>query len=149
MNESELKKKFAFILLEEKNPFKAALRLFPEDEENTGEALRIAHTWPGDEDVLKYQEKFIEEGLDLKLLPSKAELAKDVWDRMQSFVADEDYVKLAKLYADIRGFIEKPGTQVNVQNVSNKVMVVREKENDEIWGKGLIEQQERLISESN
>ena len=85
INNEECKTAFAVELL--KNPadaFKAALQVFPDD---TGLALRAAHTWPKDPFVLSEQTRITAAEGEGAFLPSKAELCRKIWERMQ-----KDYV---------------------------------------------------------
>ncbi|WP_292414149.1 hypothetical protein [Methylophaga sp.] len=65
-------------------------------------------------------------------------------------LSPEDYAKLGKLYADVRGFIEKPQTTINNNNnvTNNRVMVVRENGSDEDWEAKLRKQQDNLTNAS-
>ena len=147
--EKQLKAAFARLLLKNPDdPFKAALAVFPD---NTSRALRVANEWPGDSEVLNFQAELIEEDGELSFLPTKADLARNIWDKMQSDrICADDYAKLGKLYADVRGFIEKPQTNINnnVNNVTNRVMVVRESASDADWEAKLRKQQEELTNAS-
>ena len=146
MNEAEAKEKFARLLLKEpSDPFAVAIKVFPDD---TKKALRVANEWPSDVDVLAFQAKATEEEGELAFLPTKGQLCREVWDVMHDKYTDAaTFAKLGKLYAEIRGFIEKPQTTVttNVQNVTNKVMVVRESGSDAEWERKLAAQQARLV----
>ena len=146
---SDENKKRQYAQLYEKlgDRFKAAFQLFPND---TKLAIQVANEWPQDQVVIDFQNEKLLTRDTTDNLPTKADLARKVWDRMnEPLTSDEDFVKMAKTYAEVMGYIEKPGTQVNVQNVSNKVMIVREKESDDDWARGLAEQQANLISQSN
>jgi hypothetical protein len=147
LTDEEYKVEYARQLLKTpKDPFKAALVLFPN---NTNRALRVANEWPQDIVVRNAQNELIENEGELAFLPTKGELARSVWDRMQSeWVATDDFGKLGKLYADVMGFIEKQNTNVNVGvNVSNRVMIVKDNGNDEQWEAKLQAQQAKLIEE--
>ncbi len=144
--EAKLKIKFARLLLKTPNePFKAALGVFPN---NTNMALRVANEWPFDDAVVKFKDEIVEDVGEMSFLPTKVDLARLIWNKMQSDVADDDFVKLAKLYGDVRGFIEKPSIAINtsVQNVANKVMIVRESKTTDDWEKRLMDQQNRLTN---
>lgn len=149
MTEEELKAEFAKLLLKTPNdPFKAALLLFPD---NTSRALRVANEWPADPEVMAAQAELLEEDGELAYLPTKADFARKIWDKMdEERLAPEDFAKLGKLYADVRGFIEKPQTNINtnVNNVTNRVMVVRESQSDADWEAKLRKQQEDLTNAS-
>lgn len=144
MNEEKYKRQFANLLTQLGDPFKAAFKIFPDD---SSYAIQIANEWPKDRTVIDILNDG-EIALPDEKLPTRNDLKLEIWNRMRSS-DDDNFVKMGKLYAEVSGFVEKPGAQVNVQNVSNKVMVIKEKESDEQWAKGVIEQQEKLISESN
>lgn len=143
--DEEYKRLFAKNLIELKDPFKAAIATFPGDNKAS---LRASFEWPNDPlvlDIVKESSK----PPDLDSLPSKVDLAQSIWDRMNRAIEDVDFMKLAKLYGDVRGFIDKPAqTALNVNNVTNKVMVVVDKGSDEDWEKKLLESQGRLIESS-
>lgn len=147
MEERDSKAKFARLLLKEpSDPFAVALKVFPDD---TKRALWVANNWPSDTEVLSLQEKAEEEEGELTFLPTKGQLCRGIWDKMNDKFTDADtYAKLSKVYAEVRGFIEKPQIAVNtnIQNVTNKVMIVRENGSDADWERKLLEQQARLAN---
>jgi len=147
INNEECKTAFAVELL--KNPadaFKAALQVFPDD---TGLALRAAHTWPKDPFVLAEQERITSEEGEGAFLPGKAELCRKIWERLQKdYVVTEDFVKIAKLYAEVRGFIEKPNTNIVTNVVTNKVMVVKDLGTNDEWEMKAERQQRELLNVS-
>jgi len=147
MTELAAKEKFARLLLKEpSDPFAVALKVFPDD---TKRALWVANNWPTDPEVLGLQEKATEDEGELAFLPTKGRLAREVWDMMHDKYTDAaTFAKLGKLYAEIMGLIEKPQVAVttNVQNVTNKVMIVRENGSDAEWERKLLEQQTRLAN---
>lgn len=156
LDEDEEKRAFAMLCIQFPNePFKAALQLFPS---NTNRALRVATEWPKDSLVKETISQIYEQCGEFAGLAGKADLARDVWQRMQGIVLDdgtvirpnsEDYVKLAKLYADIRGFIEKPSTSVTVNNaIAGNVIEVPVYDNDEDWEKDVQQQQQELLNVS-
>ena len=148
-NEEELKAEFARLLLQTPDdPFKAALALFPE---NTNRALRVANEWPRDLAVVEARKELVEDEGEDAFLPGKAHLARSIWDRMHKETTDtENFAKLGKLYADVRGFIEKPQTNIqnNIQNTTNKVMVIRESSTSDEWETNLRKQQDRLTNDA-
>lgn len=148
-NESELKEQFAKILLKNpENPFEAALKIFPED---VNTALQIATEWPADPLVINATNDILEDEDELSFLPNKAKLARHIWGKLDGeYICNEDYVKLAKLYAEVLGFIEKPQTNINanISAVSNRVMIVKESGSNDEWEQKLLQQQQKLQSES-
>lgn len=147
MDEREAKAKFARLLLKEPgDPFAVALKVFPND---TKHALWVANNWPADPEVTDLQEKAEEDEGELAFLPTKGQLCRGIWDKMNDKYTDADtYAKLSKVYAEVRGFIEKPQVAVttNVQNVTNKVMIVRETGSDIEWERKLALQQASLAN---
>lgn len=154
IDESKEKAAYASLLLKERDPFKAALSLFPN---NTNRALWVANHWPNDPEVIEAKTALMQEGGDMGFLPDKAELARDIWNRMQGAVtADgrtipptaDDYAKLAKLYADVRGFIEKPQNNQNVTVVVPKAIEVPTHGTNDEWELAAAKQQQELLNVS-
>lgn len=148
MTEAEEKKLFAIELLKTPNePFVAALKLFPN---NNNRALRIATEWPRDSEVLEIIQGVKDGGKELDFLPSKADLARKVWDKLEQPWHDADgFTKLGKLYADVLGFIPKAGgSNLNVQINNNKVMVIRDQGTNEQWEEKAVKQQRELLNVS-
>lgn len=150
-NESEEKAAYAALLLKERDPFKAALQLFPD---NTNRALWVANHWPIDTEVKAEQVRLMGEDDGSSFLPSKAELARDIWQRMQGTTlasgvtippTPEEYAKLAKLYADVRGFIEKPQTNVNVTTNVQRVVEMPVFQDEDAWEAAAAKQQRESL----
>lgn len=151
-NESQEKAAYAALLLKERDPFKAALQLFPN---NTNRALWVANHWPIDPEVIEAKAALMADAGEMGFLPGKAELANDIWQRMQGTqTADgrtipptaEEYAKLAKLYADVRGFIEKPQTNVNVVNNIPRVVEMPVFADESEWEAAAARQQRELLA---
>lgn len=149
------KKLFAESLIRNpKDPFKAALEVFPD---NTHKALWAANYWVNDAEVISFKNKILETTDEFSFLPSKADLANDIWQRMQGAgfiqgktvpVSADEYAKLAKLYAEVRGFIDKPQTTINTNVVIPKAIEVPVHENLEEWEKAAVTQQTDLLNVS-
>lgn len=138
------KREFALRYLEyRRDAVKAASRLFPYDI-----AARSAATidLPYDPVVNEEVERLLAEYGHEHFLPGKHELAAKIYDVAEAASDTDDKVKALKLYADVMGFVEKPGTVVNnnLSQTVNKVMVLRDHGNEETWEARLIEQQRRL-----
>ena len=105
-DESELKKAFAGELLRTPaDPFRAALAVFGA---NTNKALRVANEWPSDGFVIDEVKRLKVEQGELAFLPSKADLARAVWERAHAKeTEDDDFTKMARLYAEILDYIPK------------------------------------------
>jgi hypothetical protein len=147
-DELEDKKKFAAELLRNpQQPFVAALAVYPD---NNNWALFVATHWPQDADVLKFQQEILKDHPETDFLPTEAELARAIWDKMNAkFTPIEDFTKLGKLYAEIRGFIKKTDTNITVNaNTDNRVMVVKDLGTDEEWENKASKQQQALLNVS-
>src|SRR6187551_2594919 len=105
-DESEEKTAFAVELLKyPSEPFKAALAVFGAD---TAKALRVAHFWPLDSFVREELDRLKTEDGELSFLPSKADLARALWDRAHGErTTNDDFTKMARLYAEIMDFVPK------------------------------------------
>lgn len=144
--DKEYKLAFAELLLQTPDdPFTASLKLFPT---NTNRAVRVAGEWPRDPVVTAEMKRLRSEGHDIEKLPTKADLAREVWKRAQAEQDSEAATKLFKLYGDIRGFIVKPDSAPNVNvNVVPKVMIVKDSGTDDAWEARLQRQQRKLKQE--
>lgn len=142
-NEHALKERFVREWLLCNDPFKAALVVIPND---NGKALRMSCEWPQDEYVLELRSEIIaEEGAEA-FLPSKDELAQTIYLETQAARVFEDKLKGYRLYAEIRGFIEKPSTTVNtnIVNDNRSVMIVKDHGSDADWERKLAQNQKAL-----
>lgn len=148
-----LKKAFAESWLRNPtNAFAAALEVTNND---PVAATQIANSWVGDQEVREFKEALIAEYGEEYFLPSKASMLHDILDRARRCPHADDYAKLMKLAADMRGFIEKPGVTVNNNTTytTNKVMQIPVFVNnagqpidDHEWERQLIANQERLTN---
>lgn len=113
-DEAELKTAFAVELLKTPtDPFKAALAVCGVD---TGKALFVANKWPSDAFVLSEISRLKEEEGELAFLPTKADLARSLWERAHSETrrtTNEDFVKLTRLYAEIMDFVPKVQKEID------------------------------------
>lgn len=153
LREIELKTLFANAWLKTpRNPFEAANSIC---NGNGSQAVHMATMWVYDAEVLDIKKQLLTEHGEEYFLPSKVEMLHDILDRARTTHADDDFVKLMKLAADMRGMLSDK-TSINVNNnvVNNKVMMVpvfmNSKGNvadDSEWERGLIEQQQRLVEQ--
>lgn len=151
----ERKKRFAAEFLKSttksmEDAFRITCTLFGAD---TRAAMEAAREWPHDPEVIGYTNELVSELGDLHFLPTKADLAMLVWNiSNDGRLPVEDRLKAARLYGDIRGFIERQqaGTVVN-NNVlmQNKVMLVKDHGTDESWEQQVAAQQRRLIDDAS
>lgn len=152
--ETEEKAAFAALLLRERDPFKAALTLFPN---NTNRALWIAAHWPKDPEFIALQAAINSKADEMSFLPGKAHFAQQLLDRMEGRRPDgsiippsaDDYAKIAKIYANVRGFEQKPETAVVNNNVIvQKVIEVPTHGSNEEWEVAVEKQQTELLNVS-
>jgi tRNA-dihydrouridine synthase len=117
-DESGKKAAFAVELLKTPvDPFRAALAVFAT---NTNKALRVANEWPTDSFVMAEIKRLKEEEGELSFLPSKADLARSLWERAHSASTEnDDFTKMARLYAEIMDFVPKVSKiEANVKTAS-------------------------------
>lgn len=107
-NEQALKLAFAASLMRSPDdPFKAALAVI-DASRNAGPAMYAANYWPFDPDVKAEVERLREEKGELAFLPTKADLARSLWEKAHGErTSNDDFVKIARLYAEILDFIPK------------------------------------------
>lgn len=146
MTELEEKEKFAIAFLDFKDPFKAAL--FVCEGMPTQKALKMATEWQNDLEVKGFIKAIKDKEESIENLPSKKELAESIWNKMQSCRHPDDFQKLAKLYAEVRGFIEKPDNKPVVTINQNRVMVIKDLGTEEDWQAKAEKQQRDLLNVS-
>jgi hypothetical protein len=141
-----LKDLYAMALLRQPdNPFGAAVKLVGTD---TSRALEISHYWPNDQYVLARQAELLAEFGEEAFLPSKTDLARKVYGMADTLPEGKEKIAALRLYADIRGFIEKTTAIANVTNntvVQNRVMVMKDHGTDGEWEEKASRQQALLI----
>lgn len=145
MDETELKKAFALAWLKEPSadPFKAATSIVGSGD--PGRLLVMSNNWVVDPIVLDEKAALLAKHGPRFFIPSKEELAREVYELAKASRVTEDRLKAYRLFGDIMGYIEKPTTniQTNVA-VVNRVMVVNEQGSDADWEKKLMQQQDKL-----
>jgi len=122
MTEDDVKKAFAEKLFKFPNDaFKHALELVP-DPDNVNLACRMAIEWPKDSTVLNHLKDLRESGEDINLLPNKTDLARAIWSKMEhQRISNDDFTKLAKLYAEVRGYIAKQDSTLNIKMTDDEI----------------------------
>jgi hypothetical protein len=150
-DEIELKRRFAEELLKAPDqPFKIGNVIFPND---CSRAIHAAQLWPHDPIVREFMDEMLEaRGGPMSFLPSKDEFARAVYG-IANDPAKETSHRLSafRLYGEIRGFIEKPGTNVSVQNniSQHRVMLVQDYGTQEEWEQAATRQQTALLEQCN
>lgn len=118
----EMKTKFAEASLRyPTQPFKAATTVFPQ---HIQAALFVSQEWLHDEFVLAEKDRLLSENGPDHYLPSKYELAHEVFALATGTAIAEDKIKAFKLYAEIQGMISKAPVNNNVVDNSVRVLMV-------------------------
>lgn len=148
MFSDEQKREFALRYLEyRRDASKAASRLFPFDVAARMAALDLVY----DPAVIEETERLLEaHGYDY-FLPSKFEVAAELYDTALKARCTDDKVKALRTYADVMGMIEKPGTVIDARTqIDNRsVLVVRDFGTEADWEAKAIAQQQNLIADAS
>jgi hypothetical protein len=125
------------------DPFKAAFCTTPDN----GLALQIGRDWPRDAFVQAQMDKLMSSTDASNFLPTKESQARDIYAIASDVKTPiEDRLKAHRLYAEVRGFIEKPsqsGGGINI--LTQGVMIVKDQGSDQDWAQKAKEQQRTLI----
>ena len=130
-NEDALKLAFAAALLKSPtDPFKAALSIITS---STVHALHAANFWPNDAAVKAEVERLKAEEGELSFLPNKADLARSLWERAHGErTSNDDFTKIARLYAEIMDFVPKQArVSVDAKNSNGATVKVVASDLDE------------------
>jgi hypothetical protein len=150
MNEAKRRELFAYQLLKEPGEvFKAGFAAFPEGTpEAHALAMQAATEWPSEDEMIELKTELVAKHGEAHFLPSKGDLAREVYKIVKDGRTNMDKLSAAKVYAEIMGFIEKPGpaVQLNQTNVTNKVMVVPMAPTNEDWETKAMTAQNKLFA---
>lgn len=139
------KREFARQLLQCNDPTLAGKRIFPKE---NAKAIQAAETWISDPIVEHECERLKRKDEDISAtkLPSKDEYAKFLWKSAKSAKTSDEKWKFAKLFAETKGFLEKPidSTAEKQEIPVNKVMVVPSAGNRKDWEDEISDQQDNL-----
>lgn len=142
-----LKQQYALALLKTPNNSYAAARTI---EAHPGKASWIAHNWTYDQEVLDIQSRAQQDFGTAAVLPSKDEFAVILLQDAQKITDDETRLKYYKLFADVRGYITKEGSNVTNNNLTvNKVMAYPITGDVDAWERHAVSQQEHLLRQAN
>lgn len=146
-DEENLKKRFAEELCYSlANPMAAASRVFGDFPQNYTVNAWIAHNWPNDPIVAAEVRRRYAEDPDAYATPRELVAARLLdWADSPTLTPDEK-IKALKLYADMRGYIAKPGLVANIVNDNRRVLVVPSHGSEDDWEKRAIAQQAKLIA---
>lgn len=145
MTEPEAKLKFAELMLKHPgDPRRCAeILAYSVGIADVATVHRIAVNWQNDQFVMDECARLLEVNGPEYYLPSKLDLARKVWGIVDGRFDPKDQLSAAKQYAELMGFVEKPGTNVTV-NV-NRVMQVKDYGTDDEWEQKALAQQRRVI----
>lgn len=145
-NEDELKKDFAAALLRwPDDPVRAAKTVVGEDVQR---AVKMSIQWIRDPLVVAHKKALLEEHGAEAFTITKAELINKLSEIADEARDSKDKVAALAKIAEIRGFIEKPGTKVEINNAPQRVMIVRDTGDDAAWEAKLAEQQRKLTDDA-
>lgn len=146
------KREFARHLIKRPNdPFKAAAYIYP-DKANVGNRLIVAHDWPDDPIVVMEMDRLVWDDDASKVLPTKAQIAFEVYSMGMKSTNEEVKVKAFKLYCDIQAITQAgPGININNNNdnktiTQNSVMLIKDHGTNENWEDKLLVQQHKLLN---
>jgi hypothetical protein len=136
-----LKERFAELYLREPEAFKVAMVLYPND---TGKALRIAHSWPNDPEVKTLMKSLQEASEEFEFHPTKEQFAKKLLNTAEEMLSVDP--QTAHKYHDSYRKMRWPDAAVNIQDnrVTNNVMVVRDHGTPDEWEAKTLAQQRKL-----
>ncbi len=133
----------AALLHNPEKPFDAAITVFGHG--NIGKAAYAATYWPVDPQIIEITQSLLKDKGVASFLPSREAVLRRAWELAQKTTDVESFTKVAKLMAEINGWIAKDGPSVHVA-VSSNVMVVKDQGSNDAWEKALRAQQEKLTS---
>lgn len=145
-NEIELKQEFAVALLRwPDDPVRAAKSVVGEDVQR---AVQMSIRWVRDPVVVAHKTEMLEEHGAEAFTMTKAELINKLAVISDEARDSKDKIAALRQIAEIRGFVEKPGTKVEINNAPQRVMIVRDTGDDAAWEKKLQAQQARLTDDA-
>jgi hypothetical protein len=107
----------------------------------------MAREWTHDPDVVAAMDAVPDDERALKGVPTKNDLAREAWRRVQSTLDHETAFKGIETIRKLMYDNKAGGTTVNNTLVDNRrVMVVTDHGTDAEWEAKLLEQQEKLIA---
>ena len=149
MNENQQKLEFAAELLKDKsNPFKAALTVFGS---NTAQALRVYLDWAADPIVKAEMDRLIKTRGKKSFILDLEDTAALLLRTANEALAEGDrseFRQIMKLFTEVMGFIQKPGTTINNNNTVTRVMEVLNHGTEADWETQLRAQQLGLTRDS-
>lgn len=140
-----------YLARQPKDAFGAGLAAWPN---NVNMAAYCARYWPSDPLVQQEIQRLQASQGPGYGLADKGELLRLIWERMTAerladgsvnVLAPDDLVKLAKLYAEVRGYIERPAATPLVNVSVPRAIEVPVHESDEAWERAAQKQQRELL----
>lgn len=146
MDNTKSKAAYAAFLLQERDPFKAACLLCPD---NTGQALWYATNWANDEEVVAEMNRLRSDAKNVAAIASKFDLARFYWDLANNEKIDpKDRIAAAEKYGAVAGIYDpKANTTTNINvDAAPRVMVVKDHGTNEEWAQKAAKQQRELVN---
>lgn len=141
-----LKEAFVRAWLRTGDPFKAGLATFTSD---SGRAMRASWEWPVDATVLQMRAEIIAEDGERAGLPTKEEMALEVYRVAQNAETTEDKLAAYELAGKMLGYIERPSVSITNDNRSvtvNRVMAYKDHGDDDAWERAVASNQKALAA---
>lgn len=144
MLDESLKPKYAALLLKEKEPFDAALRLSPD---NTGVALWCATNWTNDPEVVEEMARLKGESDAVKSIATKYDLARLYWNMANDEkIEPKDRLTAAEKFGAVAGIYDpKQNNNMNINvDAAPRVMIVKDHGSNDDWEVRAATQQREL-----
>lgn len=153
-NDPERKKRYAALARvrpdNEAGRFEAACLTFP-DQEDDNLALKAAAEYRFDRVVIEEMSRLATEEPEATL-PTKAQQARDIYNLASGAASVDEKLKAHKLYAEIMGYVQKPGDHggANVYVDNRRVMILPPAAPSlEDWENTAVQQQQRLVEHAS
>ena len=116
-DETELKRKFAKgLVLAREEPFDIAMRLTGGD---GGLSVMMCQRWLGTQEIELLKAELIEEYGELYFLPTHADLAGKVWEKLNNrYIEDKDFTPMARLYGELIGALKGSNASTTIHDNS-------------------------------
>jgi len=147
-DDDEKKRAFAFNLLKNPNkPIEAAKAVFPDD---MATACTVSVAWVNDGKIVQYQQELLKEYGEEHFLPSKADVARELYRiGAQQPAEDRDKIKALETYSRLMGYLGDGSTNINnYMSTSNRVMMVPEHQTVDSWAHKAKDSQANLIEKT-
>jgi hypothetical protein len=104
--QNDVKDRFTVEWLRKGDPWQAALTVL--GHQNASYASQCASQWPFDPYVIAKRKQLLAEQGEEAFLPTKVDLAREIWRDAENCRDPADKTRNLRLYAEVMGFVEKP-----------------------------------------